>query len=106
MAVSTTSVTVSAVEPGGGEAALHALGLRPNRWSAGPGAPFAAHTHARHKVLLCEAGEITFTIGSESWAMHPGDRLDLPAGTVHTAIAGPSGVTCIEAFEEGTVGAG
>ncbi len=93
------SVTVSAVEPGAADAVLRALGLRPSRWSADPGTPFASHTHPHHKVLFCEDGEITFMVGSESWVMHPGDRLDLPAGTVHTALAGPSGVTCVEAFQ-------
>jgi hypothetical protein len=26
-----------------------------------------------------------------------GDRLELPAGTIHDAVVGPDGVTCLEA---------
>jgi hypothetical protein len=29
--------------------------------------------------------------------MKPGDRLDLPARTLHAATVGPEGVTCLEA---------
>jgi quercetin dioxygenase-like cupin family protein len=93
------SVTASAVEPRKAEATLRALGLLPSRWSAGPETWFSAHTHPQDKVLFCEDGELTFTVGPESWVMRPGDRLDLPAGTVHTALAGPAGVTCVEAFQ-------
>jgi len=28
--------------------------------------------------------------------LKPGDRMVLPAGTVHSAIVGPAGCTCIE----------
>jgi mannose-6-phosphate isomerase class I len=28
--------------------------------------------------------------------LKPGDRMVLPAGTVHSALVGPSGCTCIE----------
>jgi quercetin dioxygenase-like cupin family protein len=92
------SVTVSAVVPGEAAEALRALGLRPSRWSAEPGARFAGHVHPQDKVLYCLEGEIAFAVGAESWVMHPGDRLDLPADTMHTARAGPAGVTCVEAF--------
>jgi hypothetical protein len=29
--------------------------------------------------------------------LHPGDRLDLPAGVLHNAAVGRSGVVCLEA---------
>lgn len=79
-------------------------GLAPSRWAAGPGATFAPHAHPRDKVLYCVAGSIEFTIEAtdeamgETLAMRPGDRLDLPAGTRHAAVAGPGGVICIEAM--------
>jgi quercetin dioxygenase-like cupin family protein len=94
----TVVVTQDAVVPGEAEAALLASGLRPERWSVGPGTPFATHVHPQHKVLFCVAGAITFTVGDEHWQMAPGDRLDLPAGTEHAALAGPAGVTCVEAY--------
>jgi hypothetical protein len=33
--------------------------------------------------------------------LNPGDRLDLPAGTVHDAVVGPQGVVCLEAHRGG-----
>ena len=94
----TVSVTESAIAPEQAEPVLLAAGLRPERWSAAPGTPFANHVHAHDKVLFCVAGTITFAVGGEHWRMAPGDRLDLPAGTEHTALAGPDGVTCVEAY--------
>jgi len=72
--------------------------LDPSPWSAGPGHRFAEHHHDRDKVLVCVAGGIVFHLASEDRALGPGDRFDLPAGTLHAATAGPHGVTCWEAF--------
>ena len=73
--------------------------LTPNRWSNAPGDVYAPHSHAYHKVLYCLRGSIVFTLTdtSESCELRPGDRLDIEPGTVHEAIVGPAGVTCIEA---------
>jgi len=67
-------------------------------WSNGPGDRYAAHSHGYEKVLYCVAGSITFVIGSERRRLElkPGDRMVLPSGTVHSAIVGPQGCTCIE----------
>ena len=73
-------------------------GLTPSVWSNGPGAEYAAHEHARHKVLYCIEGSIVFQIDDKEVPLGPGDRLDLPAGTTHTATVGPEGITCWEAF--------
>jgi len=97
-AVMTATVTTRATPPDRAEAALRELGLMPSRWSAGPGAPFPDHSHARDKVLFCVEGSITFRTADGEISMAPGDRLDLPAGTTHSALAGGSGVTCVEAF--------
>jgi quercetin dioxygenase-like cupin family protein len=95
----TVSVTASAIAPEQAESALLGEGLRPERWSAAAGTPFPNHRHAHHKVLFCVAGSITFAVGDEHWRMAPGDRLDVPAATDHTALAGPDGVTCVEAYQ-------
>ena len=73
-------------------------GLRSQRWSARPGERFAAHSHGWHKALYCLRGSITFTLPDDGReiALRPGDRIDLPAGTLHSAIAGPEGCACIE----------
>ena len=67
-------------------------------WSNGPGDHYAAHNHSYEKVLYCVDGSITFVLESEgrSVELKSGDRMVLPAGTMHSAIVGGSGCTCIE----------
>ena len=67
-------------------------------WSNGPGDRYAAHTHDYEKVLYCVDGSITFVLESDGTRLElaTGDRMTLPAGTVHSAVVGPSGCTCIE----------
>ena len=67
-------------------------------WSNGPGDRYAAHSHAFEKVLYCVEGSITFTLEDEgrNVELHAGDRLLLPAGTVHSAHVGPGGCVCLE----------
>jgi quercetin dioxygenase-like cupin family protein len=47
--------------------------------------------------LFCVDGSITFHTPDGDVELHPGDRLDLPPGTPHSATVGTSGVTCMEA---------
>ena len=67
-------------------------------WSNGPGDRYAAHSHAYEKVLYCVDGSITFVLepGGRRIELSAGDRMVLPAGTVHGAVVGPSGCTCME----------
>jgi len=67
-------------------------------WSNGPGDRYAAHSHNFEKVLYCVDGSITFVLENEGRRLElkPGDRMMLPSGTVHSAIVGPTGCTCIE----------
>jgi quercetin dioxygenase-like cupin family protein len=67
-------------------------------WSNGPGDRYAAHHHNYEKVLYCVDGSITFVLEGEGkrLELRPGDRMVLPAETVHSAIVGTSGCTCIE----------
>jgi quercetin dioxygenase-like cupin family protein len=69
-------------------------------WSNGPGFEYAPHSHPYHKTLDCLRGSIEFTIqapkGERTVRLKAGDRLELPAGTVHSAVVGPDGVTCSE----------
>jgi uncharacterized protein YjlB len=73
--------------------------LDPGSWSNGPGDRYAAHDHGYDKVLVCASGSIRFGLPGLGTAVDLviGDRLDLPAGTVHDALVGPDGVTCLEA---------
>lgn len=67
-------------------------------WSNGPGDRYAAHSHGYEKVLYCVDGSITFVLAQEGKRLElkPGDRMVLPAGTIHSAIVGEGGCTCIE----------
>lgn len=74
-------------------------GLDPGAWSNGPGDRYGAHDHGYDKVIVVVAGSIRFGLrgGGEVVALEAGDRLELPAGTLHDAVVGPDGVTCLEA---------
>jgi quercetin dioxygenase-like cupin family protein len=67
-------------------------------WSNGPGDKYAPHRHGYEKVLYCVDGSITFVLeaAGKRLELTPGERMVLPAGTVHAAEVGPHGCTCIE----------
>jgi len=67
-------------------------------WSNRPDDRYAAHSHNYEKVLYCVNGSITFLLEAEGKQLElkPGDRMVLPAGTIHSAVVGPQGCTCIE----------
>jgi quercetin dioxygenase-like cupin family protein len=81
------------------EVRLRAEGLDPGSWGNGPGDRYAAHEHGYDKVIVVTSGSITFGLprSGESIVLSSGDRLELPAGTEHDALVGPSGVRCLEA---------
>lgn len=74
-------------------------GLSPTSWANGPYAHYSLHSHPYHKVLYAVRGSITFVTYPDraAYRLQAGDRLDLPAGTEHSADVGPEGVECIEA---------
>jgi uncharacterized protein YjlB len=77
-------------------------GLSPYAWSNGPHDIYSAHSHSYNKVIYVVQGSITFglpDLGKEI-ALKAGDRLDLPAGTVHDAAVGAQGVICLEAHKD------
>jgi quercetin dioxygenase-like cupin family protein len=74
-------------------------GLSPSWWTSDPDDIYAPHSHSYHKVLYCATGAITFRVEPDGpeLEVRPGDRLDIPPGTSHSALVGPEGVTCAEA---------
>ena len=78
-----------------------AEGLDPYAWSNAPLDIYFAHTHQQHKVLYVVQGSITFGLPElgQSLTMKAGDRLDLPAGTLHDAQVGAQGVVCLEGYK-------
>jgi quercetin dioxygenase-like cupin family protein len=75
-----------------------AEGMAPYRWSNGAHDRYQAHSHGYHKVIYVVSGSITFGLPQrgESVSLAAGDRLDLPAGVLHDAVVGSSGVICLE----------
>ena len=77
-------------------------GLNPYLWSNGPFDVYAAHSHSYNKVIYVVQGSITFGLPElgKQLTLKAGDRLDLPAGTVHDAQVGPQGAVCLEAHKD------
>ena len=74
-------------------------GMDPKRWSNASGDRYSVHSHEYHKVVYCLEGSIWFVITDErdrSIELEPGDRIDIPPGIRHSAIAGLDGVSCLE----------
>ena len=77
-------------------------GLNPYSWSNGPFDVYSAHSHSYNKVIYVVQGSITFGLPDlgKQLTLKAGDRLDLPAGTVHDAQVGAQGVVCLEAHKD------
>ena len=78
---------------------LQTEGLAPSAWGNGPHDRYTAHEHGYDKVIVVVAGSIRFGLpgSGDGQDLAIGDRLELPAGTVHDALVGPDGVSCLEA---------
>jgi quercetin dioxygenase-like cupin family protein len=83
-------------------ARLAAEGLHAFPWGNPPDDYYPVHAHAYDKVIYVVTGSIVFGLPGENrrLALHPGDRLELPAGMAHDAVVGPAGVACLEAHRE------
>lgn len=78
---------------------LDGEGLTYYPWGNDPLDTYSAHTHPYNKVIYVTQGSITFHLPQtgQSVTLQPGDRLELPAGTLHSAAVGVQGVECYEA---------
>ncbi len=65
-------------------------------WEAEAGEESAPHSHSLDKRLWCAEGSIVITVEGKAMAMQAGDALELPAGTIHQAVAGLTGCTVYE----------
>jgi len=54
-----------------------------------PGTQYAHHEHDFIEVRWIYRGEITFGIGEKKITLEPGDRVDIPAHTLHKARMHP-----------------
>ena len=84
-------------------ARLTAQELSPSEWANGPADTYAEHRHGYDKVLVAASGSVTFHLAElgRDVELRAGERLDLPAGTLHGATVGSRGVRCLEAHLPG-----
>ncbi len=75
---------------------LHNEGLSYYPWSNAPHDLYAPHLHTYGKIIYVVRGSISFIL-NQTLTLHTGDRLELPANTVHSAAVGGQGVKCFEA---------
>lgn len=70
---------------------LEAEGFDVLSWNDAPGTTYEPHTHEHDESLWICSGAMTFGIAGREHHLRAGDRLILPRGTVHTAVAGEQG---------------
>jgi unsaturated pyranuronate lyase len=63
-----------------------------------PDAPAPIHHHVEQQIAIVLTGELTFTAGGETRAMHAGDCVVIPPHVPHGGVAGPQGCTVIDVF--------
>ena len=69
-------------------------GWWPVSWRDAPRDVYDAHKHDADQTLYVIEGQIEFGVDDKILRLNPGDKLELPAFTVHTAKA-PKGATYI-----------
>ena len=69
-------------------------GWWPVSWRDAPGEVYGPHKHDADQTLYLVEGSLELEVGGRIHDLNPGDKLELPALTVHSAKA-PSGATYI-----------
>jgi len=76
------------------EARLSQEGYETYRWHDVSGASYPRHRHGFDECLWILKGQFQLTIGEQTYHLKAGDRIYLPATTVHSSfVADPNGVT-------------
>lgn len=72
--------------------------LSPSVLTNNPNDTYFAHKHNYHKVVYVVRGTVTFHLPvlKKKFVLIAGDRLDLPAGIVHSVEIGPEGAVFLE----------
>ena len=60
-------------------------------WEDTPNARYPNHTHRTETAHIILSGELTLTMDGTSTTYGTGQRCDVPANAVHSAIVGPKG---------------
>ncbi len=67
------------------KAELEGQGYRCFAWSDSPGTVYPPHTHPHDEVLCVLQGAMEMEVAGQKRVLRPGDRLELPRNTVHSA---------------------
>jgi quercetin dioxygenase-like cupin family protein len=65
--------------------------LRAYVWEDGPNTRYGDHTHPEETAHVILSGELTLTMNGQSNSYRAGERCDVPANAVHSAVMGPRG---------------
>jgi len=77
---------------------LRERGFHASRHVYPPGTVFEEHTHDMDKIDAVLSGRFRMTARGEEAVLEPGDWLELPAGTAHTArVVGDEPVVSLDA---------
>ena len=60
-------------------------------WEDVPNARYPDHTHRMETAHIIVSGEMTLTMAGKSKTYGAGERCDVPANAIHSAIMGPRG---------------
>jgi unsaturated pyranuronate lyase len=63
-----------------------------------PDTPAPMHHHIEQQIAIVLSGELRFTVGDETRAMHAGDCVVIPPHVPHGGVAGPEGCQVIDVF--------
>lgn len=64
---------------------LSTEGLEHDLYSDSPGTKYGRHKHPFDDFIVIVSGKMRIVTDTQDWVMKPGDRLDLPANTAHSA---------------------
>jgi quercetin dioxygenase-like cupin family protein len=67
------------------EAMLRAEGLEFELYSDTPGTKYGRHKHPFEDFIVIVSGKMKLVTDVNQWTMKPGDRIDLPPNTLHSA---------------------
>lgn len=77
---------------------LEAEGYSVSRYTYPPGTYFSAHTHEVDKKDTVLRGRLKIGAEGRKVVLEPGDMIEIPAGTVHTAeVVGSDAVVSLDA---------
>lgn len=77
---------------------LEAEGYSVSRYVYSPGTQFPEHTHGVDKKDTVLRGRLKIGAEGKEVVLEPGDMIEIPAGTVHTAeVVGNEAVTSLDA---------